>query len=140
MKKRDPIAELCKEWVRWTQTRRFYFKPPTQGLLARMVPSSGSGEAPDARNHPEMQYFNMAIHTLADMPQWRTEAKTFVAHYAGSAQPVKVKAHELGIAPRTYYDHLKRFSDAAYSMAFSIMKVQQTITPDSQAERAAVVD
>lgn len=140
MKKRDPIAEYCRDWVRWTQSRRFYFNPPTHGLLARLMPSKSSGEAPDARNHPGMQYFNMAIHTLLDMPSWAAESKTFIAHYAGKGEVVKVVADRLGIAPRTYYVHLQRFSKAAYDMAHSIMKVQEQMAPANAAERANAID
>lgn len=139
MKKCDPIAEYCRDWVRWTQTRRFYFNPPTQGLLARLMPAKG-GDPPDARNHPGMQYFNMAIHMMVDMPQWKSEAKTFMTHYAGPGEVVKVAADKLGIGKRTYYDHLKRFSDAAYSLAHSIMANQALMTPATAVERAAVAD
>lgn len=49
-------------------------------------------------------------------------------------------ADRLGIAPRTYYVHLQRFSKAAYEMAHSIMRVHEQMTPASAAERANDVD
>jgi len=140
MKNRDPIAEYCQDWVRWSQTRTFYMRPPAQGLLARLQPSKSSGVEPNARNHPDMQYFNMAIHTLADMPRWRTEWATFKAHYIGPAQVVKRAASDLGIASRTYYDHLKRFSKAAHDMAHSIKRVHERLHAATPEERAACVD
>jgi hypothetical protein len=129
MKRYDPIAEYCADWVRWCATRRLYIRPPTKSLLARLQPSK-SGTEPNAPNHPDMQYFNMAIHTMADMAQWRREWPAFYAHYIGSAQVVKVTAGELGIGVRTYYDHVTRFSKAAFSLAASIKKVQEAMAPD----------
>ena len=140
MKKRDPIAEYCQDWVRWSQTRTFYIRPNARSLLARMQPHKSSGVEPNARNHPDMQYFNMAIHTLADMPRWRAEWASFKAHYCGPAQVVKRTADELGIATRTYYVHIKRFSAAAYSMAASIKKVQEALHAATPEERAACID
>jgi hypothetical protein len=137
MKKYDPIAEYCKEWVRWLQTRRFYGPRPARSTLARLQPSKSAGQEPNARNHPGMQYFNMAIHTLADMPEWKREWPAFQAHYLGAGLPAKTAADNLGIGRRTYYDHIKRFSDAAYSMAHSIMRVQEQMTPANAEERLA---
>lgn len=135
MKKYDPIAEYCKEWVRWLQTRRFYGPRPARSTLARLLPSK-SGPEPNARNHPGMQYFNMAIHTLSDMPDWKREWPAFQAHYLGKGLPAKTAADELGIGRRTYYDHIKRFAEAAYGMAYSIMRVQEQLAPATAAERA----
>lgn len=139
IKERDPIAEYCQEWVRWSQTRTFYVRPTAGSLLARMQPSKSSGIEPNARNHPDMQYFNMAIHTLADMKKWAVEVKTFKSHYLGDSLPVKTRAANLGIASRTYYDHLKRFSKAAYSMALSIKRVAEDLTPDHVKQLGAPV-
>lgn len=124
MKKRDPIAEYCQDWVRWTRTRKFYIQPAAGSLLGRLQPSK-TGVAPNARNCPDMPYFNMAIHTLADMPKWRHAWLAFNAHYLGPNQVAKITIADLGMAARTYYDYIKRFSAAAYSMAASIKRVQQ---------------
>lgn len=140
MKNRDPIAEYCQEWVRWSQTRTFYIRPPAKSLLARMQPSKSSGVEPNARNHPDMQFFNMAIHTLADMPRWRTEWASFKAHYCGAGQVVKRTAADLGIGVRTYYDHVKRFSKASYSMAESIKRVHEQLHASTPEERAVCID
>lgn len=128
MKKRDPIAEYVLDWVRWCQTRSFYAPAPTKSLLARMQPAK-TGSEPNARNHPDMQYFNMAVHTLADMKQWRREWPTFKAHFLGAGQVVKVTASQLGIGTRTYYDHITRFSRAAYVMAEHIKKAHEALQP-----------
>lgn len=135
MKKRDPIAEYCQEWVRWCDTRRLYIRPPTKSLLARLQPSK-TGVEPNARNHADMQYFNMAVHTLSEMKKWQREWPAFYVHYMGPGQVVKVTAADLGIGVRTYYDHITRFSRAAYTMAQSIKRVQESMQPDTAAAPA----
>lgn len=128
MKKRDPIAEYCQDWVRWCETRRFYAQPPAKSALAKLQPSK-SGTEPNARNHADMQYFNMAVHTLADMPKWKKSGRAFLAYYVGPAQVAKRTADELGMGKRTYYDHVTRFSAAAFSLAASIKRVQESMAP-----------
>lgn len=39
-------------------------------------------------------------------------------------------AAQLGMGLRTYYDHIRRFSVAASSLAESINRVQEQLTPD----------
>lgn len=127
MKKRDPVAEYCYEWVRWCETRRFYIRSSSSGILARLQPSK-VGREPNARNHPDMQYFNMAIHTLADMGKWAAKFKAFDAYYRGDGEVVKRIADQLGIGRRTYYDHVKSFADAAYKMADSIKTAHEAMS------------
>lgn len=127
-KKYDEVHELCIDWVRWCQTRRFYLKPATQGILARLQPSK-VGQEPNARNHPDMQYFNMAIHTLADMPCHKTIWAAFQQYYLGPNQVAKRTAAELGIGRQTYYDHVKRFSKAAHSMSLSLKRAHEEMSP-----------
>lgn len=121
MKKRDPIAEYCYDWVRWCQTRRFYVAPPKSSTLARLQPSK-VGREPNARNHADMTYFNMAVHTLADMPKWAEKAQSFMAHYCGDNDLVKQRVAKLGISTRTYYEHVAAFAKAAFNMAPLIKK------------------
>lgn len=120
----DELHELCIDWVRWCETRRFYMKPPSQGILARLQPSK-AGKEPNARNHADMQYFNMAIHTLADMPDHKQTWAAFKLHYLGPKQVVKRTAAELGIGRQTYYDHIKRFAKAALSMSHSLKRAHE---------------
>lgn len=123
----DHIAEYCVDWVRWCETRKFYIRPPAKNILARMQPAK-TGREPNARNHPDMQYFNMAIHTLADMPKYKAEWEAFKSYYFGADQVAKRAASDLGIGLRTYYDHVKRFSHAAYAMAGSLKKMHEAMT------------
>jgi hypothetical protein len=125
MKKRDPVAEYCHEWVRWCQTRGMYMKKAGGSLLGRMQ-ASKTGTEPNARNHPDMTYFNMAVHALADMPKWTVKARAFMAYYVGDGEVVKRTADQLGIGRRTYYDHVKSFADQAHRLAASIKKSHET--------------
>ena len=127
MKKRDAVAEYCEDWVRWCETRRFYIRPASAGTLARLQPSK-VGREPNARNHPDMAYFNMAVHTLADMPKWEKKALAFKAYYVGNGDLVKRVADQLGVPIRTYYDHVKSFAKAAHRLSGSIKKAHETMT------------
>ncbi|CUI05510.1 hypothetical protein BN2497_5797 [Janthinobacterium sp. CG23_2] len=126
MKNRDVVAEYCDEWVRWCQTRSFYMRPAASGTLGRLQPSK-VGREPNARNHPDMQYFNMAVHTLADMKKWKGKFLAFKAYYVGDATLAKQAAAALGISERTYYYHVKSFGQAAYSMSHSIKKAHEAM-------------
>lgn len=126
MKKRDPIAEYCQEWVRWCDTRAFYVRPATNGVLGRLQPSK-VGTEPNARNSPDMPYFNMAVYTLADMAKWKAKFAAFYAHYLGTPEVAKRAADQLGIGRRTYYDHIKSFSAAAYRLSGSIKKAHENL-------------
>lgn len=124
IKKYDELHELCLDWVRWCETRRFYMKPPTQGILARLQPSK-VGKEPNARNHADMQYFNMAIHTLAEMADHKQTWEAFKFYYLGPRQVAKRTASDLGIGRQTYYDHVKRFAKAALSMSESLKRAHE---------------
>ncbi|GGX98940.1 hypothetical protein GJV26_15985 [Massilia dura] len=55
-------------------------------------------EAPDARNNANMQFFNMAVHTLADMKEHQDAMVCFNLHYVEQADNIKRRADELGIS------------------------------------------
>lgn len=124
----DHVAEYCIEWVRWCETRKFYIRPVAKNILARMQPSK-TKLPPNARNHADMTYFNMAIHTMADMPKHKAEWEAFKKYYLGDAEVAKRAAADLGIGRRTYYDHVKRFAHAAYAMSHSIKRVHEAMSP-----------
>lgn len=117
------IDAYCIAWAKWCRTRRYYIKSPPQNILARMQPSK-SGEIPDARNYPDMQYFNMAIHALADMPKYSASAKSFKLYYESSngdnSSLVKQMAHSLGVSRQTLHAHYVGFGRAAHSMSISL--------------------
>lgn len=113
------LHNYCQEWAFWCKSRSFYIRPGGQGVLARMQPSV-SGVEPNARNNPDMQFFNMAIHALADMTEHKQGAVCFNLMYAVQAEHVKREADKLGIARSTYYRRVASFARKAYSMAASI--------------------
>lgn len=62
--------------------------PTRQSILARLQLAK-TGKEPNGRNHPDMQYFNMAVHTLGDMPQHKERYAAFMMHYMGRDEVVK---------------------------------------------------
>jgi len=138
--KYDFIAELCTEWVSWLKTRRFYINSYSTGsTLNGLVNGPGGGRELNGRNYPDMQYFNMAIHTCSDMEKYKDEWEAFKAHYLGEGERTVAKriASDLGVCRRTYYNHIKKFAEAAYSMSLSLKKAHETMT--SAVDRPALV-
>lgn len=114
----------CQDWVRWCATRGYYLRPGAQNILARMQPSR-TGTEPNARNYPDMQFFNMAIHALADMKEHKEGLACFSLFYVDHAPNVKREADKLGIARSTYYRRIMAFARKAYSMSLSIKRVHE---------------
>jgi hypothetical protein len=125
----------CLEWASWCYTRRFYLKPGAQNILARMQPSR-AGVEPNARNNPDMQFFNMAVHTLADMSENAAARECFTLMYVEQADHVKRQAENLGISRPTYYNRSRAFARKALSLAQSLKRVHLEQAP--QADEAAV--
>lgn len=116
------LDAYCWAWNHWCYTRKYYISPGAKNILARMQPSR-VGQPPNAALSDEMNYFNMAIHALADMKDSDTEC--FVKYYAEIAQdklPIKTIADRMGIGVRTFYDRKARFARKAYSMAASMKR------------------
>lgn len=120
----DAVEELCWEWVRWCVTRKFYMRPPGQSILARLQPSK-SGKEPNGRNDADLQYFNMAVHTLGDMPKHQDAFAAFMVYYMGEGEVVKRAADKLGVSRSTFYERVKKFAVAAQSMSVSIKRVHE---------------
>lgn len=115
-------------------------KPGAQNILARMQPSK-SGREPNARNNPDMQFFNMAVHTMADMKEHAEGLACFNLYYVEQADNVKREADKLGIARSTYYRRIMAFARKAYSMSISIKRVhemQRENESEPQAEMCSV--
>ena len=125
------IDAYCHEWVTWCATRNYYLRPGAQNILARMQPSK-SGKEPNARNNPDMQFFNMAIHALADMREHAEGLVCFNLMYAEKAEHIKREADKLGIARSTYYRRAAAFARKAYSMSLSIKKAQTSMPSEMQ--------
>lgn len=113
------LDAYCKDWAHWCFTRRYYLKPGAQNILARMQPSK-TGREPNARNNSDMQYFNAAIHCLADMKEHEQGIACFVLYYVDQAPNVKREADRLGIARSTYYRRILSFARKAYLMSKSL--------------------
>lgn len=129
MGKREAHAldALCWDWVRWCVTRKYYIRAPGKSILARLQPYKG-GKEPNARNHPDLQFFNMAVHALAEMPQHQAGFAVFWVHYMGEGEVVKRAADKLGISRSTYYERISKFAKEAQSMSQSLKRVHEKNT------------
>jgi hypothetical protein len=123
----------CTEWASWCYTRRFYLRPGAQNILARMQPSR-TGVEPNARNNPDMQFFNMAVHTLADMAENAAARECFTLMYVEQVDHVKRQAENLGISRPTYYNRSRAFARKALSLAQSLKRVHLEQAPHQQDE------
>ncbi|MFS2007953.1 hypothetical protein ACEN9F_30535 [Duganella sp. CT11-25] len=116
------LNQYCLDWVYWCYTRRYYIAPGGKSVLASMQPSK-TGLPPNARLDPDMQFFNMAVHTLADMKEHRDAMVCFNLYYVEQADNVKRLADQLGISRPTYYNRVKSFARKALVLAQSLKKV-----------------
>ncbi|RFP32431.1 hypothetical protein [Duganella sp. BJB476] len=121
------LNQYCLDWVHWCYTRRYYIAPGGKSALAAMQPSK-TGLPPNARLDPDMQFFNMAIHTLADMKDHRDAMVCFNLFYVEQADNVKRLADKLGISRPTYYNRVKSFARRAFILAQSLKKAHVTAT------------
>jgi hypothetical protein len=115
------LNQYCLDWVHWCYTRRYYIAPGGKSALANMQPSK-TGLPPNARNNPDMQFFNMALHTLADMKEHYDAMVCFNLYYVEQADNVKRLADQLGISRPTYYNRVKSFARKAFTLAQSLKK------------------
>jgi hypothetical protein len=119
------IDAYCLDWQYWCKTRGYYLQPGAKNILARMQPSR-VGVPPNGRNSPDMQFFNMAIHALADMREHMDTALCFGLYYpleGPRADNIKRVADHMGIARSTYYRRVMAFARKAHSMSLSLKKV-----------------
>lgn len=116
------LNQLCLDWVHWCHTRRYYIAPGGKSQLGAMQPSK-LREPPDARNNADMQFFNMAVHTLADMREHQDAMVCFNLYYVEQADNIKRRADELGISRPTYYNRVKAFARKAYALSQSLKAV-----------------
>lgn len=126
------LNQYCLDWVHWCYTRRYYIAPGGKSALGNMQPSK-TGLPPDARNSADMQFFNMAVHTMADMPKHNDAAICFSLYYVEHASHIKREAEKLGIARSTYYRRVLSFARKAYSMAQSLKEVHASQVDKSDA-------
>lgn len=120
------LDAYCEEWVHWCYTRKFYLQPGAQNILARMQPSK-SKEPPNARNSAEMQYFNMAVHAMADMSEYAEGWACFRMTYIEQPDSVKREASKMGISRMTYYNRTKAFARRAVSMSRSLKSATEVM-------------
>jgi len=128
MRAKDPVTQHCWDWVRWCETRHLYLTSRTQGTLATLIPSTSRGREPNARLDPDMPYFNMAVHMLAEMREHADDWLAFKHYYLLPDRLVKQTVAELGIGTRTYYDRVKRFGKRAMALAPVIKGVHEANT------------
>ncbi|VVE50997.1 hypothetical protein PMO31116_04654 [Pandoraea morbifera] len=116
---------LCLQYGQWCRTRKFFAPPVPGNLLAQFQPkASGVGE-PDAELLPEMPYFNMAVHGLAE--QEPEEALCFALFYNHGFRPVKSIAAAMGISRRTFYYRMYRFAERAYKMSGVLRRAAESV-------------
>ena len=125
----------CQEWIRWCNTRKFYTRPISQGLLARLQQSKSKDE-PHIRNNPDMQFFNAAVHSLAEMPDEADGYACFRARYIETSDLIRVHVEKLGITRPTYYARARSFARMALSLADSLKNAHM----ESMARPAAAED
>lgn len=113
------IDALCAQWTAWCFTRRFYLRPASQNILARLHPSK-AGQEPNGRNIAHMQHFNKAVHALADDPQYAAELACFRLLYVEDADHIKRQADNLGISRPTYYNRARAFARRAWALSLQI--------------------
>lgn len=121
------LNQYCLDWVHWCYTRRYYIAPGGKSVLGNMQPSK-TGLPPNARLNPDMQFFNMAIHTLADMKERHEEMVCFNLYYVEQADNVKRLADKLGISRPAYYRRVKAFARKAYALAASLKAAHHRVT------------
>jgi transposase-like protein len=88
-----------------------------------------------------MQFFNMALHTLADMKEHHDAMVCFNLYYVEQADNVKRLADQLGISRPTYYNRVKSFARKAFALSQSLKKAhfanEPSAAPDQELEKAA---
>jgi hypothetical protein len=127
------LHQYCQDWSWWCYTRKYYIAPGALNILARMQPRK-IGNPPDARINPDMQFFNMAIHFLADMQEHKEALVCFNLFYVEHAANIKREAGRLGISRPTYYNRAKAFARKAYSLSVSLKKVHESMAGQAQEE------
>lgn len=123
------LDQYCLDWVHWCYTRRYYIAPGGKSILGAMQ-ASKTRQPPNARNSADMQFFNAAVHMLADMPDYKDGAVCFTLYYVEQADYVKREAERLGISRVTYYNRVKAFARKAYSMSASLEAAYIAIEQD----------
>lgn len=119
--KDSELEGLVFDWLNWCHTRRFYAPAPQHNILAQFLPRK-FGKLPNARNNAQLQYFNMAVNSMANMDEHRADYQAFHLHYLSEQTVVKRKAAQLGIAPRTYYDRVRRFTRKAWQLSEGLQR------------------
>lgn len=128
------LDAYCEEWLRWCDTRKFYFKPGAQNVLARFQ-AGKSKEPPDARNSADMQWFNAAVYAMADMREHAEAFACFRLMYIERAGHVKRIADERGITQKTYYNRARTFVRKAISLSRSFQVAQQSFDKENRTAR-----
>jgi hypothetical protein len=114
----------CLRWVAWRMSRRLYVKPATKNVLARLQPSK-VGEVPDAALDPRMQFVEMAVAAMREMPEHQSDMACFWLFYIERVRCIKQVAARMGIGRRTFYDRVRRAARMVTELAIAIEKAQE---------------
>lgn len=120
------LHSYCVRWTGWRASRRLYVKPSAGNVLARLQPSR-LGEVPDAALDPRMQFFEMAVATMREMPEHDEVMACFWLFYVERTRCIKQVAARLGIGRRTFYDRVRRAARMVFELAVAIEKAQQAM-------------
>lgn len=96
---------LCLQYGQWCRSRRLFAPPVPQNLLSRFQPRQSSGVEPDADLIPDMPFFNMAVHALAETH--RDDSICFSLYYFHDIRPVKKIAAAMGVSRQAVYKRLR---------------------------------
>ena len=122
------LHAFCESWYGWCMTRRFFVLPGSKNILARMQPSKVL-PPPNAELSAELNYFNQAVHAVADMGHAGTDC--FAHFYCRRTKNVKAIAASMGISRQTFYERAKAFARAAYSLAKSLQRGHLVVRDDT---------
>ncbi len=119
------VHAVVEAWVRWCLTRRFFIRPPSANLLARMQPAKIK-QPPDARMSADLSWFNKAVYALVDMED--PDAEAFLYYYWERAGNIKKVAADMGVARSTFYVKVRRFARRAWSTSQSFKRAHDEMS------------
>lgn len=114
------LTAYCIMWAHWCRTRKYFAPPVPPNILAQLQPRRRMLVEPDGPMSPDMAYFNMAVHSLAEVEPDGVMCFTLFHYYGYS---VKAIYSALNIGRQTFYDRLDRFANRALKAAATIKRV-----------------
>lgn len=126
MKEGNTLDDKIDRWVQWCKTRRLFSPPLRTNVLARLQPRRIRLAEPDSFLDSEMPFFNAAIQSLCDRPDFTGEAECFVGVYWYRVN-IKRLAADQSCSRGTVYNRARRFAQRAYALSISLRQMQTHI-------------